>query len=40
MTQHYFALLLFDVVNSIVTLSVTLQFEEAWAFCYTYFHFI
>jgi hypothetical protein len=39
MTQEFFALLLFDI-NSIVTLSVTSQFEETWTFCCTYFHFI
>jgi hypothetical protein len=39
MTREFLALLLFDVVNSIVT-SVTSRFEEAWTFCYTYFHFI
>jgi hypothetical protein len=40
MLRKFFALLLFDVVNLIVTSSVTSQFEESWTFCYTYFHFI
>jgi hypothetical protein len=40
MPRDFFTLLLFDVVNSIVTSSVTSLFEEAWTFCYTYFHFI
>ena len=38
--SEFFALLLFDVVNSIVTSSATSRFEEAGNFCYTYFHFI
>jgi hypothetical protein len=38
--REFFALLLFDVVNSIVTLYVMSQFEEAWTLRSTYFHFI
>ena len=37
---EFFVVLLFDVINLIVTSSTTSQFEEAWDFCNTYFHFI